>query len=73
MRPRPHAEHLHRLGPRALVEFLLELGRALDAAPAIQAQLEAWRSIDPALLRAVTETYCGGQQFPTTVQEVPDR
>ena len=67
------AEHLHRCGPRAVAEFLLELARDLAAEPAILAKLQAWRSLDPAMVRAVTDAWCGGRDFPPTLTRVPRR
>jgi hypothetical protein len=46
---------LHELGPRALLEFLLEL---LDGADLVE-RLEVYAAIDPATLRAL-----GGDRLP---------
>jgi hypothetical protein len=65
------AEHLYRCGPRAIAEFLHQLGTSLDAQPAIKAQLEAWRTVNPATVGDVLTTYTNGRQFPPTLTEVP--
>lgn len=45
--------HLHRLGPRAVGEFLDELCRRRDLAGDILAQLEGYARITPEMVRAV--------------------
>jgi hypothetical protein len=68
VRLRRGAEHLHRLGARAIAEFIVEDAdcprrrqRALD-------RLDAWRvRLTPELLRAV-----GGDRFPPDIALVPD-
>ncbi len=54
------AEHVHRLGARALAELLAELARdRCDLATTLD-RLDAWRaSLSPELLHAV-----GGDSFP---------
>lgn len=53
------AEHLAALGPRAIAEFLAELGRNHGIDQDILARLDRWREhLTPELLRAV-----GGDQF----------
>ena len=55
--------HLHRLGPRATAELLLELG----SADQVLAALDRYRRVTPALLRAV-----GGDRFaPRRLLEAP--
>lgn len=51
--------HLHELGPRALMEFLIETSILLDGSPTIQALLTKYQDLSPELLRAV-----GGDRFP---------
>ncbi len=58
------AEHLCRLGPRAVAEFLAEVGAATGTEAAIAEHLARWRRLDPHMLRAVLDSTTGGQQFP---------
>jgi hypothetical protein len=51
------AEHLHRLGARAIHELLLEL--TTEFGPAVFERAEAYRRIDPNILRAL-----GADRFP---------
>jgi len=53
------SHHLHRLGVRALFEFLDELGREYLVADAIERKLAEYGHLDPKTLRAV-----GGDRFP---------
>lgn len=57
IRTRRLAEHLHRLGARALCEFIVELTGIYG--DGVLERLEAYSRIDPAILRAV-----GGDRFP---------
>ena len=54
-----HARHLHRLGPRAVYEFLAELATAHGIEDDVLLRLEAYRRLTRAQL-AVT----GGDRFP---------
>lgn len=55
------AAHLHRCGPRATAEFLLQLSHTIGGLPAITALLTEYEArLRPELLRAV-----GGDRFPT--------
>jgi hypothetical protein len=47
------ALRLHQLGPRALHEYLLELGKKHGLQSEIRAQLERYAEIDPDVLRAL--------------------
>ena len=54
------AEHLHRLGPRAMAELLAELAGSIGGIPAIIGLLAEYeRRLSPELLRRV-----GGDRFP---------
>ena len=55
-------EHLHRLGPRAVGEFLAEIATATGQPALIAARLEEYFRLDPEILRAV-----GGDRFPPSV------
>jgi len=59
------AEHLYELGPRALAEFIAEIGDAPGRLKAID-QLAAYRRLSPDMLRAT-----GGSRFPRHLVEVP--
>lgn len=53
-------EHLHRLGPRAVAEFLGDVADQIGGMPAIVALLAEYeRRLSPATLRAT-----GGDRFP---------
>lgn len=61
------AEHLAALGPRAIAEFLAELGRMHGLDEDILARLDRWREhLTPELLRAV-----GGDRFAFPLVPVP--
>ena len=66
LRLRSGAEHLHRLGSRAIAEFLTETGAAHGCTPLILDRLAAYESLSPAMIRAA-----GGEGFPPVLQEVP--
>lgn len=68
LRFRRGSEHMHRLGPRAIAELLAEIGAAHGITGDVLERLEAWRRLRPETLAAVL----GGQQFPPTVQPVPN-
>jgi hypothetical protein len=53
-------EHLHRLGPRAVAEFIAELARAHGIEAAALDRLEAWRAwpVTPAQLRRLGADRC---------------
>lgn len=62
------AEHLAALGPRAIAEFLAELGRVHGIDEDILAHLDRWREhLTPELLRAV-----GGDRFAFPLAVVPE-
>ena len=46
------AEHLHRLGPRAVAEFVAELGHRTGTVPACLSLLSDYGRLTPALIRA---------------------
>jgi hypothetical protein len=58
------AEHLHRLGPRAISEFLIELAEAHDLVPALLDAIARYARLDPAILNGVLQRYTSGRQFP---------
>jgi hypothetical protein len=62
------AEHLHRLGPRAIAELLLEVGERGGCVDDMLDVLGRYRhGLTPELLRAV-----GGDRFPTRcLREAP--
>jgi hypothetical protein len=45
-------EHLHRLGPRVIAEFLLELAERIGGLPAATALLVEYERLSPRLIRA---------------------
>lgn len=68
LRLRRGAEHLVRLGPRAVSEFLLESAQDKDDVPTILDRLDYWRKcLTPELLRDV-----GADRFPPELQLVPE-
>ena len=58
-RLRRDIEHLHRLGPRALLEFLLEIGRERLLRADLEVRLRRYAALDPGAVEAL-----GGDQFP---------
>ena len=57
------AEHVHRLGARALAELLLQMARERRDVDDMLALLDAWRDgLTPAMVRAA-----GGDCFPPRV------
>ena len=62
------AEHLHTLGPRAMVEYLKEVAAIIGGLPAMLSTLEEYqRRLNPERLRAA-----GGDRFPPRMlAEVP--
>ena len=52
-------EHIHSLGPRPLAELLAEIAAATGEPDLIADRLQAYASLDPAVLRAV-----GADRFP---------
>lgn len=52
---RRHVEHLHRLGPRPLLEFLLELAAEIGPRRAmfLKARLAVYAAIDPDVVTAL--------------------
>jgi hypothetical protein len=59
LRLRRGAEHLHRLGPRAYAEFILEISTTRRCRQHALERLDQWRGLTPELVRAA-----GGDQFP---------
>ncbi len=68
LRLRRGAEHLHRLGPRAIAELLAEIGHQAGCTAEVIELLEQYRHrLTPELLRQV-----GGDRLPPSVpREVP--
>jgi hypothetical protein len=60
------AEHLHTLGPRAVAEFLAEIGTHHGCFDDVLARLGVWRRLSPEVVRIV-----GGDRFPHRMYEVP--
>jgi len=58
-------KHLHRLGPRATGELLVEIAHSTGQSSFIADRLQAYAALDPAVLRAV-----GGDRFPPSVLDV---
>ncbi len=58
-------EHLHRLGPRAVAELLIEIAHCTDQSGVIADRLQAYAALDPAVLRAI-----GGDKFPPMALEL---
>jgi hypothetical protein len=65
------AIRLHRLGERAVYEFLAELIEDANAAPVVLAKLDAYAAMNPAAVNVVLNRYCGGRSFPPTLVQVP--
>jgi Mlc titration factor MtfA (ptsG expression regulator) len=65
------ARRLHRLGERAVYEFLAELIEDADVAPVVLAKLDAYAAVNPAAVNAVLDRYCGGRSFPPVLVQVP--
>jgi len=58
---------LHSLGPRALCEFLTEVGAAHDCLAAIVGKLTVWRArLTPEMITAA-----GADRFPPSLSVVP--
>ena len=66
LRLRRGAEHVCRLGPRALAELLAEIGAQHGIHDEIVRALAAYQRVTPGMLRAA-----GGDRFPVQIQEVP--
>jgi hypothetical protein len=60
------AEHLHRLGARAISELLIEVVTEGDDVQSLIVRLERYQQCDPATLRAVA-----GDRFPPRLTVVP--
>ncbi len=58
-------EHLHRLGPRAVAELLIEIAHCTGQSGLIADRLQAYAKLDPAVLRAI-----GGDKFPPMALEL---
>lgn len=58
------------LGPRALAEFLRDLGERTGTSDEIAAMLAAYRRLDPVMLGAVLTQFAGTRQFPPAIQAV---
>jgi hypothetical protein len=65
------AQRLHRLGERAVYEFLAELAEDTDTAPIILGKLEVWATLDPDILVTVLHRFCSGRDFPPQLIAVP--
>ena len=59
IRRQRHVERLHRLGPRAIDELLLEIGAERHCLTAIEDKLACYAELDSDLALAV-----GGDRFP---------
>ena len=61
------AEHLHRLGPRAIAEALKEIGDTADCLSGVLELLDAWRA------QPTRETIAavGADRFPPEIAAVP--
>ena len=59
-------EHLHKLGPRALAELLLDIVGPVGEIELLLNSLERYRQVTPELLQAV-----GGDRFPPRLSLVP--
>ena len=61
------AEHLHRLGPRAIAGYLGDLSRRIGGLPAALGLLAEYETkLTPDMLRAT-----GGDRFPQRLRVVP--
>lgn len=60
------ASHLHNLGPRALYEFLSEIGEQTNTIGEILALSDRWRDMNPEILQALR-----GDQLPRLIRAVP--
>jgi hypothetical protein len=58
IRHQRRVEHLYRLGPRAIAEFLLELAGKIGGLPATTGLLIEYERVSPRMVRAV-----GGDVF----------
>jgi hypothetical protein len=65
------AIRLHRLGERAVYEFLVELIEDANTAPVVLAKLDAYAAVNSAAVNAVLDRYCGGRSFPPVLVQVP--
>lgn len=54
-------QKIHQLGPRAMAEFINELAFDLLAEDAVDAKLERYAALDPAVVAAF-----GGDRFPAS-------
>ena len=52
-------EHLHSLGPRAVWEFLREIGEEAECVSIIEGKLLSWRRLTPEMVHLA-----GGDRFP---------
>lgn len=60
------AEHLYRLGARAVAEFLTEVSARIGGGPAMLSTLADFERLTPGQVRAV-----GGDRFPSQLRAVP--
>jgi hypothetical protein len=60
-------EHIHRLGARPVCELLLEIAEQGDCLAKLDQRLEAYASLNPAVVRAL-----GADRFPRRLQAVPN-
>ena len=65
LRFRRHVEHLHRLGPRAVGEFLAEFGVEYSIRTAIDTKLARYAELEPETI----ELTGGGDFWPTPMHE----
>jgi hypothetical protein len=65
LRYRRGAEHLCRLGPRAVAEFLAEIADAHGAESDVLHRRDDWRRLTPAMVGAA-----GADRFPPVLAEV---
>jgi hypothetical protein len=56
------ARHLHSLGPRAVAEFLIEIGRQHACMDGVLAQLRDYGQLSPSMIRTA-----GADRFPPAV------
>ena len=59
LRRRRHVQMLHRLGPRALNELLVEIGAECSITTTIKQNVETYAALDPETVRLA-----GGDRFP---------